>query len=382
MRGDVRKFLLSTLLAAVFLPAQPAITGADTHAFHHNVRADTLDSLWTRHVRPAFCYGDSGDLDTTSVANARALFANKLHIWINFPGHTYAHRSAIDFDNDYFEVQHEHQFLSFGAGPHGNGGMLTVRDTAKSYVDNLTWDGIFTMDTTHRYLGDSLGNPAHTAYLGYAYNDRGLFGTPFWGFIARHDSAQFCAGAETTGGRRSFAMCIGSTTGKRSDTTRMSSSGGFYTNKHYYKGNVSPDSELVTRQELSAKFGVTTGSVSNQIPCGDDKGRPQQPYSVPQTLTPGTHVNWDLSLGGAATLTMTGNETLISPTNLVNGSRYRLILTQDSTGGRLMSSWGAAYRFPGGVKPKLTAAGRAVDILEWVCDGTYLYCVNFVRDER
>jgi len=98
---------------------------------------------------------------------------------------------------------------------------------------------------------------------------------------------------------------------------------------------------------------------------------------VPQVLTDQAAIDWDLALGGAATVTLGGNRTLNAPTNMINGAHYSLRVIQDGTGTRLIT-WDAAYRFPGGVEPALSAAINNEDILLWSCNGTNMDCVGMV----
>ena len=98
---------------------------------------------------------------------------------------------------------------------------------------------------------------------------------------------------------------------------------------------------------------------------------------TPQTLTDQAAIDWDLSLGGAAKVTLGGNRTLNEATNMVDGSHASLRVIQDGTGTRLIT-WHASYRFPGGVDPALSAAPSNIDILLFVCTGTYMDCVGMV----
>jgi hypothetical protein len=98
---------------------------------------------------------------------------------------------------------------------------------------------------------------------------------------------------------------------------------------------------------------------------------------TPQTLTDQAAIDWDLSLGGAATVTLAGDRTLNEATNMVDGSHASLKVIQDGTGTRLLT-WHATYRFPGGIKPTLSAAVNSIDILLFSCDGTYLDCIGMV----
>lgn len=95
---------------------------------------------------------------------------------------------------------------------------------------------------------------------------------------------------------------------------------------------------------------------------------------VPYNTT--TNVYWDSS--NVQTITLTGNTT-IEMLNGKSGARYVLIIKQDGTGGRNIT-WDSDCKFPGGVTPILSTSANAVDLLEFVCDGTNYYCVNAMMD--
>ena len=98
---------------------------------------------------------------------------------------------------------------------------------------------------------------------------------------------------------------------------------------------------------------------------------------TPQVLTDQAAIDWDLSLGGAATVTLGGDRTLNEASHKVNGAHSSLRIIQDGTGTRLLT-WHATYRFPGGVEPALSAAINNIDILLFVSNGTYMDCVGMV----
>ncbi len=110
---------------------------------------------------------------------------------------------------------------------------------------------------------------------------------------------------------------------------------------------------------------------------GGDAG----PSFDPQTLTDGANIAWDMDDGGSADVTLAGNRTLDNPTNMVDGAIYRLRIIQDGTGTRTLA-YGAAYLWPGGVAPTLTATAGAVDILLWWTDGTDMYCIGATFDVK
>lgn len=90
-----------------------------------------------------------------------------------------------------------------------------------------------------------------------------------------------------------------------------------------------------------------------------------------QTLTDGTTISWNTSLGSVATVTLGGNRTIAAPTNLKTGS-YILHIIQDGTGGRTVT-WNSVFKWPAGVAPVLTTTANRRDLFSFVCDGTNLY---------
>jgi hypothetical protein len=92
------------------------------------------------------------------------------------------------------------------------------------------------------------------------------------------------------------------------------------------------------------------------------------------TITSGT-VPWNLAENQVATLNVTTNSTMNTPTNPQAGCTYVLIVTQ-GTGGSNTLSFSTAYKFPGGSAPVLSTGSAQVDVLSFVTNGTVLYGVS------
>ena len=92
------------------------------------------------------------------------------------------------------------------------------------------------------------------------------------------------------------------------------------------------------------------------------------------TITSGT-VPWNLAENQVATLTVTTNSTMNTPTNSQAGSTYVMIVTQ-GTGGSNTLSFSTAYKFPGGTAPVLSTGSAQVDVLSFVSNGTVLFGVS------
>jgi hypothetical protein len=82
------------------------------------------------------------------------------------------------------------------------------------------------------------------------------------------------------------------------------------------------------------------------------------------TLSSGT-LTLDMSTGNNFSITLTGNVTTVSITNVPATGQYvpiTLELIQDGTGGRTVTGW-SGVKWPGGSAPTITATANAVDIL-------------------
>lgn len=107
------------------------------------------------------------------------------------------------------------------------------------------------------------------------------------------------------------------------------------------------------------RIGGTTGSSYNKL-----------------TVSSGT-VLWDLNQSPNAVVTLqSGTNTFSTPLNLVAGMRYHLTVIQPSSGAKGTISFpDPPFKWPGGTTPTLSIANNAVDILEFFCDGTFLYLI-------
>src|SRR4029077_18476241 len=93
-------------------------------------------------------------------------------------------------------------------------------------------------------------------------------------------------------------------------------------------------------------------------------------------VTAGTTFTPDLSAAIDFQMTLqSATCTLSNPTNPKVGQKGLLYLLQDATGGRVVSSWGTAYKFPGGTKPVLSTGANAVDVIAYtVLSSTQVLC--------
>lgn len=94
-----------------------------------------------------------------------------------------------------------------------------------------------------------------------------------------------------------------------------------------------------------------------------------------QLLTSQPTVDWDVGRDDTGEITLTGNITLNNPLHLTSGAKYNLVINQDSVGGWNIV-WGDAYKFSGGIPPTLSAAIDAIDVLEFLSNGSSMYCTT------
>lgn len=99
----------------------------------------------------------------------------------------------------------------------------------------------------------------------------------------------------------------------------------------------------------------------------------QQGFAL-QTLTDAATISWNLQTQQTAVVTLGGNRTLDTPSNMTAGFTYVLFVVQDGTGSRTLA-YHADYLFPGGVDPVLSTAANAVDVLTFVSRGSKMYGV-------
>lgn len=93
-----------------------------------------------------------------------------------------------------------------------------------------------------------------------------------------------------------------------------------------------------------------------------------------QTLTDQATIAWNLARGPIAQVTLAGNRTLGSPTNMKTGATYILFVIQDGTGTRTLAHH-ADYLFPFGSDPIMSVGAGAVDVLTYVCRSSKMYGV-------
>jgi hypothetical protein len=185
------------------------------------------------------------------------------------------------------------------------------------------------------------------------------------------NSSSFTVGSSTIANSTGVYTGVVNAASHTVGTSTIANSTGVYT------GVVNAASHTVGSSTIANSTGVYTGvvncssiTISTQL---DVTGTVTTAKAnvVSQTLTDGTTISWDTSLGQIATVTLGGNRTLAAPTNLKIGT-YILHVIQDGTGSRTLT-WNSVFKWPAGVAPVLTTTASARDIISFVSDGTNLY---------
>lgn len=114
-----------------------------------------------------------------------------------------------------------------------------------------------------------------------------------------------------------------------------------------------------------------SGLLEEQLSIMADRETPAQGMTL---LTYGASTTWDASETEGAYVTLTGNTTMATPTNLIRGRKYFLVAKEDATGGRTLD-FSAGYKFPGTTLP-LTATSNKTHVVEFVYDGTYMLATS------
>lgn len=90
------------------------------------------------------------------------------------------------------------------------------------------------------------------------------------------------------------------------------------------------------------------------------------------TVTPDFSLGLDFFWGIAG-----AGRTLANPLNAKVGQKGIILVNQDATGGRTITTWGSAWKFPGGAKPVLSTGASMADVISyWVYAPSFIVC-NF-----
>ena len=94
-----------------------------------------------------------------------------------------------------------------------------------------------------------------------------------------------------------------------------------------------------------------------------------------------TNQTLDFDTANNFSMTLTGNITLNSPSNIAAGQAGIVVITQDGTGSRTMV-FNTIWKFPGGTIPTLSTAGGSVDALVWYAESATRITAKMLLDVR
>lgn len=101
---------------------------------------------------------------------------------------------------------------------------------------------------------------------------------------------------------------------------------------------------------------------------------------APGVITSSASITPDLSTAIDFTLTITSNFALNNFSNVKQGQRGRVAITQDGTGNRAITTWGSSFVSVNGQKPILSTAAGATDTLYYDCETTTRIVVSLGRN--
>lgn len=104
-------------------------------------------------------------------------------------------------------------------------------------------------------------------------------------------------------------------------------------------------------------------------------------YPAETTTTFGTTTTFDFATFINTAVTLTGNITTMTLSNVTAGKAGTITFIQDGTGSRT-SVFSTTFKFAGGVVPTLTTTANAIDILTYSCRSATFCAASLMKDVR
>lgn len=130
---------------------------------------------------------------------------------------------------------------------------------------------------------------------------------------------------------------------------------------HADSASISTTAQSATESSNAWKLNSLSGTAYGTLTSSNTWTKNQGTTPVTVEIS-GTAIATDASLSNVFTITLTANATLSNPTNLKSGSTYLWVVTQDGTGGRLLS-YGTKFKWSGKETAVLTTAASSVDLI-------------------
>lgn len=125
------------------------------------------------------------------------------------------------------------------------------------------------------------------------------------------------------------------------------------------KANITGGSANPTDVDIATNANFLAGTTDKFVQTGTL-------WQAEVTVTYGTTTTFDFSLFKNAVVTLTGNITTMTLSNVTIGKAGSITFIQDGTGSRT-TVWNSIFKFSGGTAPTLTTTAGAVDILSYSC---------------
>ena len=104
-------------------------------------------------------------------------------------------------------------------------------------------------------------------------------------------------------------------------------------------------------------------------------------YAAEVTTTFGATTTFDFSLFINTSVTLTGNITTQTLSNVTAGKAGTIAFIQDATGSRT-TVWNSIFKWASGVTPTLTSTANAVDILSYSCRSATFCVASLMKDVK
>ena len=116
-----------------------------------------------------------------------------------------------------------------------------------------------------------------------------------------------------------------------------------------------------------------TGTTDDTVYVPNLEIRGQAYTPIYDNLTGGTTFIPDWDNSNTQILTLSGNTNVSGGTSTMEGGSSYTMLVKQSNSGSHTITWDSTYKWEAGSPPTLSVADGSVDIITFICDGTYLY---------